>query len=137
MTTKILSERRAPDRQKMALSLEQLIAECGATFERRDGGSYPGPKAIEIYIKGAEGLSVSVTFDGETCRPDVYVLAWHMALYADKKLNDATFGGNVNPHHKQKATYIAHGFEDLCQQLRKGLMMAKDGSAYLPELLAA
>lgn len=137
MTTKTLSESRAPDRQKMALSIEQLVAECGAAYERREGGDYPGPKAINIAIEGAGGLQLTVSFDGNSCQPNVYVMSWHMASGSDLKLNDATFGGSVNPHHKQKATYVAYGFDELCQLLRKGLMMAKDGSAYLPELLAA
>lgn len=136
MTIKILSERRAPDRQTMALSLEQLIAECGATFERRAGGAYPGLKAVQLSIVGAGGLQLTVTFNGESCQPNIYVMSWHMASGSDLKLNDATFGGNVNPYHKQKATYVAYGFGELCMLLRKGLMMAKDGSAYLPELVA-
>ena len=135
MTT--LSERSALDRQKMASHLEPLIAECNATFERREGGNYPGPKAVQLSIAGAGGLQLTVTFDGDSCQPNVYVMSWHMAIGAHLKLNDATFGGNVNPHHKQKATYVARGFEDLCRQLRSGLMMAKDGSAYLPEVAAA
>jgi hypothetical protein len=137
MTTKPLSETRAPDRQKMALSLEQLVAECGATYQRSEGGSYPGPNAIKLAIEGAGGLQLSVTFDGKSCQPNIYVMSWHMASGSDLKLNDATFGGNVNPHHKQKATYVARGFEDLCHQLRCGLLMAKDGSAYLPQRAAA
>lgn len=137
MTTKILSERRAPDRQKMALSLEQLVAECGAAYERRDGGASPGPKAVKLSIVGAGGLQLTVTLNGDSCQPNIYVMSWNMATGSDLKLNDATFGGNVNPYHKQKATYVAYGFGELCQMLRKGLMMAKDGSAYLPELVAA
>jgi hypothetical protein len=134
MTATPLSESRAADRQKMAAALEQLVAECGASYQRSAGGTYPGPKAIKLAIEGAEGLAVTVTLDGASCQPNVYVLSWHMALGAVRKLNEATFGGSVNPHHKQKATYVAYGFDELLRQLQRGLMLAKDGSAFLPEL---
>lgn len=130
MTTSELSERRAPDRKKMATAIEALVLECGATFERCD---VAGANTVKIYITAAEGLQLMVDFDGKSPQPNIHVLSWHMKSNSAKRLNNSTFGGNVNPYHRQKATYVAYGFEDLCTQLRAGLLMAKDGTAYLPE----
>ena len=132
MTNTNLSESRAPDRKKMAAAIEQLVVECGSTFTRQEGGSYPGPQCISIYIEAPQGLNLRVNFDGKSPQLNVYVLSWNMASRATRLLNNATFGGNVNPHHFSKATYVAYGFDDLCRQLRSGLLRAKDGSAYLP-----
>lgn len=132
MTTSTLSETRAADRKKMAAAIEQLVLECGSTFTRSEGGSYPGPHCVNINVSAPEGLNVRVSFDGKSWQPNVYVLSWNMGLDATRLLNSDTFGGSVNQHHFCKATYVAHGFDDLCRQLRSGLLMAKDGSAYLP-----
>ncbi|KWU26352.1 hypothetical protein AS149_25520 [Burkholderia cenocepacia] len=60
------------------------------------------------------------------------MLSWNIHYESNARLNDATFGGNVNPHHKQKATYVAYGFDELCECLRRGLMLAASGEAFLP-----
>lgn len=130
MTTSELSERRAPDRKKMASAIEALVLECGAKFVR--GSDIPSANVIKIYIKAAEGLELMVDFDGKSPQPNIHVLSWYMDSKSAKRLNNSTFGGNVNPYHFQKATYIAYGFADLCKQLRAGLLMAKDGTAFLP-----
>lgn len=137
MTLATLTERRAPDRKQMAAAVEQLITECGAAYTRLEGGGYPGPRAIQLDLVAPGGVELSVDFDGDSPQPDVYVLSWHMGFDSTRRLNNATFGGDVNPHHKCKATYIARGFEDLCAQLKKGLLMARDGRAYLPETASA
>lgn len=136
METKELSERRSADRKKMAAAVAALVIECGATADQEENGSYPGPQAIQLRVKAAQGLQVTVEFDGKSCQPNVYVLSWHMGYKATARLNNSTFGGNVNPYHKQKATYVAHGFKDLCGQLKDGLLMAADGTAFLTDELA-
>jgi hypothetical protein len=133
MTIQVFSERRADDRIKMADAIEQLVVECGATFTRAQGDAYPGPHEVKIYITAPGGLQLLVEFRRKSPQPDVYVLCWHMGFKSTKRLNNATFGGNVNPHHFCKATYVARGFVDLCTQLRAGLLMCKDGTAYLPD----
>lgn len=133
MANSVLNERRACDRKKMAEAIEKLVVECGSTFIRAAGEDDPGPHEININITAPEGLQLLVDFDGKSPQPNVHVLSWHMAFKATKRLNNATFGGNVNPHHFHKATYIAYGFEDLCTQLRSGLLMAKNGTAFLPD----
>lgn len=132
MTT--LSEKRAGDRVKMANAIAELVVGCGATFERED---HPDRREIWLKVTAPGGLQVTVDFDGNSIQPNVHVLSWHMHYESKKLLNDATFGGNVNPHHKQKATYVAYGFDDLCHQLSLGLIKAKNGSAYLPEAVLA
>lgn len=133
MTNPALSERRAGDRNKMAAAIEQLVVECGASFIRATGEDDPGPNEININVTAPGGLRLLVDFDGKSAQPDVHVLSWNMSFDSTKRLNNATFGGDVNSIHFRKATYVARGFEDLCTQLRAGLLMAKDGSAYLPD----
>lgn len=136
--TQQLSEKRAADRKKMAEIVSKIIVDCGATFESPEGPGFCGPHEIFLEITAPGGLNLTVDFDGQSCQPDVHVLSWHMNnSRSTKRLNNSTFGGNVNQFHFHKATYVAYGFDDLCAQLRKGLLMAKDGSAYLPDLVAA
>jgi hypothetical protein len=126
-----LSERRATDRAEMARRIESLVTECGATFERTEGGDYPGPRAIQIYVRAARGLCVRVEFDGASTQADTHVLSWHTDVDSTAELSAARFGGNVNPYHRQKATYIASGFDALCERLQFGLELAKSGAAFL------
>lgn len=131
MTNKNLSETRAADRKKMADILEKLITELGAAYTRIDGkkGGYPDHREIQLNIRANRGLCVSVNLDGNSWQPDVYVLSWYIASDSDARLSD-DFGGDVNPHHHAKATYIARGFDDLCIQLGIGLTKAATGSAF-------
>jgi hypothetical protein len=133
---RVLTERRKADRNLMANLLAALVRQCGAECERIDGdeGSYPGPNAIALDVRAARGLCVTVSLRGRSPHehPDTFLLSWNVRYPATARLNEATFGGNVNPYHKQKASYVAHGFDDLCRQLSRGLRMAADGSAFLP-----
>jgi hypothetical protein len=121
------TERRAADRKEMAKRIEALVLECGATFERKERG-----REIMLEVSAAQGLCVLVDFDGESIQPDVHVLSWNIHYESNARLSNATFGGNVNPHHKQKATYVAYGFDELRECLRRGLMLAASGEAFLP-----
>jgi hypothetical protein len=134
MKTTTLSNRRLADRIKMAKILEELIVRCGATSTREDFEGAVKPHPIWLKVEAPGGLIVTVELDGTMPEPDMHLLAWNIAYGSKAKLNNSTFGGDVNPCHFQKATYIAYGFEELCEQLEKGLLMAKDGSAYLPEV---
>ena len=131
MNVKDLSVTRGIDRAAMASQLEQLLTRCGVVFERRAGGVYPGPTCIRFNIEAARGLCVGVSFDGASCQPNTYVLSWHMKSGSTDELNEATFGGSVNRFHRQKATYVARGFADLCRQLEHGLTLATEGKAFL------
>jgi hypothetical protein len=131
MSTLNLSETRRRDRMIMATALESLITQCGAGWQRREGGTYPGAQCIQLQVNAARGLCVRVSLNGESCQPNIYVLSWHMQSGSKAQLNQATFGGAVNPYHRQKATYVAFGFADLCAQLKSGLMKAADLSAFL------
>lgn len=131
MSTKQLSARRTKDLAEMARRVASLVTTCGATFECTEGGDYPGPRAIQLYVRAARGLCVRVEFDGDSAQPDTHVLSWHMDLESEARLSNARFGGNVNPHHMQKATYTACGFDALCERLQFGLELAKSGAAFL------
>ena len=127
-----LSETRKADRVTMLVLVAQLLQEFPAVeWEWEQGGAYPGPRCIQCNLVAPQGLAVTIEFDGDSCQPDVYVLSWHMQTSATAELNDATFGGSVNRCHRRKATDVAYGFADLCNQLKRGLRLACDGSAFL------
>lgn len=124
-----LTSTKAKDRIRMAELLADMIRARGASCER---GEFEGPREITLCVNTPRGLRVNVDLDGASSQPDVYVLSWHMGWESNDRLNDATFGGRVNPHHQQKATYIAHGFAHLYERLKFGLDKAISGDAFLP-----
>lgn len=128
----VFSERNARHRVRMRDLIIQLAIEHNAEWKLLSSDLYPNAERIALVAPG--GLEVTVRFDKDSWQPNVYVLSWHMHIDSPNRLNNATFGGNVNPHHKLKATYVAQGFVDLCQKLSKGLKMAASGDAYLPLL---
>lgn len=117
----MLTERRKADREEMARQIRALCAELGAEV---DETALPRGVAIEIEAPG--GLCVHVLFEGDSCQPDVHVIPWFTRSGA--RLVPAF--GEVNPHHFGKATHVAHGSEALLAELRRGLSMACDGTAY-------
>jgi hypothetical protein len=131
---KELDERRTSDRQQMAKAIAAIATDCGATVVLNEGVSPADTRAIFLDVFTPAGLEVRVEFDGKSPQPNVYVLSWHMSFNASKRLNPVTFGGNVNTCHFMKATYVAYGFEDLCTQFTRALLLARDGGAFLPEV---
>ena len=127
--SKHLSVSRKADRLRMAALVKDLGHEFDCEIETAAGGSYPGERCIQVSLAAPGGLQVTVKFDGESSLRNTFVLSWHMALCSNVRLDPVRFG-EVNPHHFQKATHIAEGFEHLTQVLRRDLAMAKDGSAY-------
>jgi hypothetical protein len=125
-----LSERRAKDRQQMAAAVVELARRYDCEIERREGNAWPGPRCIQVALTAPGGLQVTAEFDGASCQPDVHVLSWHMSLDSEAKLNPATFGGDVNPHHFRKATYVGYGFAQMMSELERGLRMCHQGTAY-------
>jgi hypothetical protein len=130
MQTTNLREQNAAHRAEMARLIEALALETGATAERCRS-SVLCPQETALYLRAARGLCVRVEFDGQSVQPDVYVLSWHTTRDSDAELNQATFGGSVNRYHRQKATYVAHGFDELRAHLRSGLELAASGRAFL------
>lgn len=131
--SKPLSERRAADRETMAKAIEKLVVECGATVTRVPMHAHE----LWLSVVAPGGLRVTIDFDGKSPQPDVHVLSWNMDYDSPNRLCPGTFGGGVNPHHGHKATYVAEGFEDLCTQLKAGLLMARDGTAYQKKAVPA
>jgi hypothetical protein len=123
------------DRSLMAATLVNLVKDCGASCAVNSKDTPHGLRETVVSIRTPAGLGVNVSLDGDSCQPDVHVLSWHMALNSDARLNEATFGGNVNPHHQRKATFVAYGFDELCTELQRGLTLAQDGTAFLPEIV--
>ena len=125
---KPLSETRAPDRKKMAQIVVDICKDVGVEWSINEDCE-PGDHSI--YITGHRGLCVRVQFRKKSWQPNVYVLSWHMEPESKARLNNATFGGDVNPYHMCKATYVANGFDELQHKLRIGLELAKSGKAFL------
>lgn len=121
-----LTVTRQHDRRAMAVALEVLIALEGATSERRKS-----IRCIHLDVTAAQGLCVSINLDGNSSQPDIYLLSWYIDSASNAELNESTFGGKVNPHHRRKATYIADGFEELYQKLQTGLQKAANGTAFI------
>lgn len=122
------TETRKADRSFMTEQVQELAERLDLDLEIID---VPEHREIMLSLKAKSGLSLHLSFDGKSCQPDVYLLSWVVDYNCHRQLNDATFGGNVNPYHKQKATYIARGFKELMAMVEKGFAMANDGSAYL------
>ena len=126
----VLSVKRKADRIKMASLVAELAVRYGCQVTRSEGGTYPGQRCIELYLRAPGGLCVRVALNGDSALGDDHVLSWHMASDSEARLCPARFGGNVNPHHQRKATYIGSGFCHTLKMLERGLALAQDGGAY-------
>jgi len=130
-----MSVTRAADREAMARRIEEIAADEGAQCERDD---CVGKREIVLRITAARNLQVHITLDGDSAqdRSGTFCLPWCIHWSAEEviKLSDA-FGecqqSEVNRFHRRKCTAFADGFNILQEKLCKGLMMAKDGSAFL------
>lgn len=118
----MLTERRKADREEMARQIRALCVELGAEIERTE----EPPRGFLLRIETPGGLCAWVGLSGDSLQPDVHVIPWHTRGAA--RLVPAF--GEVNPYHFGKATHVAHGWPALLANLRRGLTMARDGSAY-------
>lgn len=138
--TQVLKVTRKADRLKMASAVQGVAERFGCAIDKREGGLYPGPRCMQLHLTGPGGLCVTVSLDGDTALGDSFLLSWHMALDSRNELDNASFGGGVNPHHRRKATHLAQGFDDLLARLERGFSLAASGEAYVkktPLALAA
>lgn len=122
-----LTERRKADREEMARQIRALCAELGAEV---DETALPRGVALEIETPG--GLCTHLMIEGDSCQPDVHVIPW----FTRGGARLAPAFGEVNPHHFGKATHVAYGSTALLAELRRGLTMARDDSAYQPTVPA-
>jgi hypothetical protein len=131
-----LTERRAADREAMAVLVEALAARFGWEHERDD--HMCDGKQLWIALSGPRGLSVTIDFDGRSWTPDNYCLAWHIS-YKDK--SDAQLSDNFaryqagpdyfhGSHHRKKCTAFAAGIDTLLDKLQIAMEMANGGSVY-------
>lgn len=120
-----LTERRKADRQIMAFKLAEIAQKHGAkaVMKLRDGD-------IIIELIHPSGLQCYVWLERRSVQPDIHVIPWHMGFAFNKRL--APSFGEVNPHHGQKATHVAHGWDALAAEIERGLKAAADGTAYMP-----
>ena len=116
-------------REKVADEIVEIATSLGARAKKVDGESKFDPRTTHIEIEGAGGLNVSVRLEpsSKTC---AHVLCWNIGLKSPSMLTDAF--GDVNTYHFRKATHVAMGLDDLIKQIKRGLKMAQDGSAFRP-----
>lgn len=123
--TTTLTERRKADRAKMASLLVEIAEKHGALAEVTPGD---GPNTLAIRISTPRGLHVRVDLEGKSIQPDIHVLPWHMHYESQDKL--APEFGDVNPYHHRKATQVAYGWNQLRDNIDRGLNMAAKGTAF-------
>lgn len=124
--TTTLTERRKADRLEMARRLEAVAAQHGACAE--SVAARWGARCVTVDIQAGQGLRVSVDLDGESLQPDVHVIPWCIGAGSNARL--APSFGDVNPHHRRKATHVAYGWDALAAEIERGLAAAADGSAF-------
>lgn len=131
-----LSETRKGDRAKIAKLVSSLLSEMKVDHDWiREGFDECYKKAHVIRIQGPKGLRLRVELDGDSCQPNVHVLAWNFDTNSDTCFADKF--GAINQCHYRKATLVAYGTDGLLHHLREHLTWALDGSAFSPEREAA
>ncbi len=130
------TEKRAADRNAMALAVIALADEFGAAAERHDGSKdrYPGERCIIVDIELGE-CRVGVEFDGAptNSQPDVFCMPWNTLSRSKARMTSAfgsAVGADVNPCHRAKCMGFAKGFDVLLERLRLALECIRDGRAY-------
>lgn len=140
----MLSERRKADRTKMMAQVIALGRQYDATIETHpEGDCFLGPRATLTRFVFSGGLAVSVGFDGQSCQPDVHVLSWHMDYRTDTEHTEyhssknakisaafALLCDSVNLYHRQKATRVCYGFDEVLRHLTATFMCIQCGIAY-------
>lgn len=126
MTT--LTERRAPDRIKLAAIVKAVCDKHGATCETTTRG-----REVRCEI-ALDGVRAGIEFDGEACASllDNYCVPWN----SDKRLShefEITAGPPVNPHHRMKCTAFYRGSDELKKKLDAVLALIASGKAFNPE----
>ena len=126
--------RRKTDRAVMAQKIVDLTRTLGAfATVTKEGQSTYNNRCVRISIETTRGLCVTVSLDGASSQPDVFVLPWYVKGPSDATLS-STFAlavsATVNIHHRQKATAVAYGFEDLYSTLEAGIDAAMTGTAF-------
>lgn len=120
-----LTERRAPDRVKLAAIVKAVCDKHGATCELLTEG-----RLIRCEI-ALDGVRAGIEFDGDTNAAllDNYCVPWN----SDKRLSygfEAIAGASVNPHHRMKCTAFYYGSQALEWRLDKLLAVIASGEAF-------
>lgn len=124
-----LTETRKADRTEMVQQLKALVLDKGSACEVEPPPSIWGPRAVMLNIETAQGLALSVDFNGDSTQPDIHVLSWHVKHGQDIKLQP-NFAPSVNSHHFRKATDIAYGFDELLTIIGQRLDSVNSGEAF-------
>lgn len=131
-TTKTLSERYKADRVKMTEELKAIVQANKATVTEELHTS----DGVLMRVTGTGGLSTFVELEQRNpCGADHYMLSWFMDHTSDNRLTD-DFPGEVNKHHRRKATTLVVGFDGLKAKLAEGLRKAANGTAFLNPVAA-
>lgn len=122
---RLLSERRAVDREVMADRLIAACQEAGGTAARVD--SIFGDRRIDVRITAPGGATIRVDFDGRSSQPDVFAQTWNVvrpAYEAGMRLRD--WEGNATA----KRNTIARGFDQLVLMLTTDIAGFVLGNGY-------
>lgn len=122
------TERRKADRAAMAAIITEQATTAGAVVERLEPAPL-SPRGVWLHIQAPGGLRVTVDLDGDSCQPDVHVLAWNLSLDSGRKMSPA-FWYAVNRFHFGKCTEVREGFEPMLARVVEGVRAAVDGRAY-------
>lgn len=127
-----LSVKRKADREHMLNQLIEVALTFGCDVDI-SRNKQERTERVTLNVTSPQGLCVMICLDGGVLSgSNVFLAHWHMELNCEKQLNSHLFGGNVNPYHFRKATYLAKGFDALRLGVVNGLTLAANGNAFKP-----
>lgn len=123
------TERRKFDRIYMGHTVHTMAKGAGFDSKLTETGRGRQHRVV-VEIIATRGLTLVVDFDSQSIQPDIFVLSWHSQPYSDFRIAEAFALGNVNPHHRRKATHVAQGWPELRRILGVAFERIVDGSAF-------
>jgi len=123
-----LSARRKADRVKMAEIVDAICRDAGATVTSVRNLDNLFPRRVALRITAGRGAYTKVTFDGDSCQPDMHICTWNLPSGSAERFS--AWMPIVNPHHFQKATLVAHGLYDLACALEDEIADTFSGRAF-------
>ena len=129
---------KAKDRATMAQIVRDIFAassNVGSLQIEGDGSNSIVPRRTSVEFVHGLGIAVTVEFDGDSSldREGAFCMPWHTIVDTDARLSDAfgrCVGGSINSSHFGKCTVFAHGFDELCETLRRAVACLDSGEAY-------
>ena len=123
----MLTERKKADRANMIRQVASLAIEYGAKSEVEMEPTFLGKRASIVRIFAAQGVELSIDFDGESSQPNTFVLSW--VIRGDSKFS-RNFAPSANTTYFHKSTDVCEGFDCLLSILAVRLTAVRDGWAF-------